>query len=299
MERSKYGILAMMLIGLFAGGSVAVADAIEGRKSSAEILDQAEAADWVEVRAENLLVLSLERGEVYIALSTTLAQSHVEQMRTLTAAGFYDGLSFYRVIDGFVAQGGDLFENRKVPDGTTSLAGTFDEKIDDDFSFSSLKDNDGYAVEVGFSGGLPTGTDTKGAAWHLHCAGAFALGRENGRDTAFTEFYVTLQPQRYLDRNLTVFGRVIEGMEHLQALRRVHPAQTPQGDRGEAILSMRMAADLPADQQPRFEFLEAAGGSFADFVEARRNRPEEFFYFRPDYIDICQLPMTFRRKDDG
>ncbi|MCA8889473.1 MAG: peptidylprolyl isomerase, partial [Parvularculaceae bacterium] len=120
------------------------------------------------------------------------------------------------------------------------------------------------------------------------------FGRGNEEDSASTEFYIALQPQRYLDRNLSVFGRVIDGMAHLQALRRVTPPESKDDDLGETIISMRMASDLPEDERPRFEILDSASPAFAAFAEARRNRPEEFFYFRPNYLDICQMPVPVR-----
>lgn len=285
----------ILMVAALAMPHFAFADALDGKKSSAEILAETTAEDWRRVADENLLIISLERGEVFVALSPELGQSHVAQIRTLTKEKFYDGLSFYRVIDGFVAQGGDPFEARDSGTAAKSLAGDFDEENALE-NFTPIKSTDGYADQVGFIAGLPVGYDEDDKkAWHLHCTGAFAFGRGNERDTASTEFYIALQPQRYLDRNLTVFGRVLEGMEHLQALRRVSPPEGPEDDRGEMIVSMRTAADLLEDARPAFEVLDDRTAAFAAFVEARRNRPEAFFHFRPDYIDLCQLPYPVRR----
>lgn len=284
---------------LFAASGVAtpvLADAIEGAKSSAEIIAETTAEDWRTIPAEDTLIIELERGNAAIALSPSLAPNHVAQVKKLARAGFYDGLSFYRVIDGFVAQGGDPFGERKIGKARKSLRAEF-ETAGDRIEFAPLPDADGYAPVVGFIGGIPAGRDeTAGTFWHLHCAGAFAFGREDGRDTASTEFYIALQPQRYLDRNLSVLGRVIDGMEHLQALRRVNPPTSKEEDLGEKILSIRVAADIPEEKREVFEILDSARPAFAAYVEARRNRPEGFFYFRPDYVDICQLPAPVRKK---
>ncbi|MEZ5897620.1 MAG: peptidylprolyl isomerase, partial [Parvularculaceae bacterium] len=269
--------------------------ALEGRKDGAEILTQSAPADWREIPADETLVIELERGRVVVALSPVLAPAHVEQVRTLTREKFYDGLSFYRVIDGFVAQGGDPFGERDVKSAKAEMKAEFVSDIGEDFSFFALPDADGFAPQSGFAASLPVGVDRAvGKAWHLHCAGAFAFGRGNEEDSASTEFYIALQPQRYLDRNLSVFGRVIDGMAHLQALRRVTPPESKDDDLGETIISMRMASDLPEDERPRFEILDSASPAFAAFAEARRNRPEEFFYFRPNYLDICQMPVPVR-----
>lgn len=280
--------------------TTAMADELEGKRSSSEILEAAAESEWQHFDPNNLVVIKLERGEVIVALSTELAKNHTKQIKALAREGFYDGLSFYRVIDGFVAQGGDQFETRQVNTAKKSLAAEFEEMIGDTSSFSARKDQDGYAEQVGFLGFLPTGRDPENnSTWHLHCTGAMAMARDTAKNTGGTEFYITLQPQRYLDRNLSVFGRVVKGMEHLQALRRVAPAETPEDDTGETIVSMRMAADLPTKEQPRLQYLRTNTDLYKEYIEARRNRPEDFFYFRPDHIDICAADVPVRAIDEN
>ncbi|MEX6633248.1 peptidylprolyl isomerase [Hyphococcus lacteus] len=293
-----------ILLGLWAVSAIslttATADELEGKRSSSEILEATAESDWQRFDPDNLVVIKLERGDVVVALSTELANNHTSQIKALAREGFYDGLSFYRVIDGFVAQGGDQFETRPLNTAMKSLAAEFEETIGDASLFSALKDHDGYAEQVGFLGFLPTGRDTENdSIWHLHCTGAMAMARDTAKNTAGTEFYITLQPQRYLDRNLSVFGRVVKGMEHLQALRRVAPAETPEDDTGEIIVSMRIAADLPTKEQPRLQYLRTDTDLYKEYVEARRNRPEDFFYFRPDHIDICAANVPVRVVADS
>jgi cyclophilin family peptidyl-prolyl cis-trans isomerase len=284
---------------LLAAQGPAYADALKGKASSADILAAADASDWLQLDQDNLLYIELERGRVVVALSTSLAPRHVVQIKTLAREHFYDGLSFYRVIDGFVAQGGDVFESREIRTAKKTMTAEFDEPAPDWLNFKPLADEDGYAAITGFVNGMPVGLDESAArAWHLHCAGAFAFGRNNDRDSASTEFYITLQPQRYLDRNMTVFGRVVQGMEHLQALRRVQPAETPEDDLGEMILSMRIGADMPEADRTALEILRSDTPTFQRYVASRRNRPEEFFYFRPDYINVCDLPYPVREISD-
>lgn len=274
----------------------AFADALEGKKSGAEILAETTAEDWRAIPPEDVLVIELERGNVTVALSPSLAPKHVEQVKKLAREGFYDGLSFYRVIDGFVAQGGDPFGERKIRKAKKSMKAEFETK-GTSVPFMATPDADGFAPMSGFIGGLPAGHDPEtGTYWHLHCTGAFAFGREDGADTASTEFYIALQPQRYLDRNMSVFGRVIEGMEHLQALRRVEPPESKDDDIGEKIISFRVAADIPQSERFDYEILDSARPAFAAYAESRRNRPEAFFHFRPDHLDLCQMPTPLRRK---
>jgi peptidylprolyl isomerase len=281
---------------LAAAAPPAFADALQGKLGASEILAASKPEDWSKPDPESLLYIQLDRGVIVVMLAPDLAKAHVAQVKALARAGFYDGLSFYRVIDGFVAQGGDW--TGKKPFGKPAkrmMKAEFDEAPPKDFAFNPLPDEDGYAPQVGFSRSLPAGLDpANNKVWHLHCTGAFAFGREDGRDTAATEFYVTLQPQRYLDRNLSVFGRVIFGMEHLQALRRVNPPQKPEDDAGEKIVSFRVGADLPEEQRVKLEILRSDTETFKAYVESKRNRPEAFFYFRPDHVDICQLAVPVR-----
>ena len=271
-------------------------------RAPGEIVAAASAFDWLDVAPENLLVITLERGEVLVALSPALAQSHVDRMRALVREGFFDGMSFYRVIDGFVAQGGDVRETRETRAGSDPLPAAFDEPLLAQQAFVALKDLDGFAPQSGFLASLPTGrAPDEGRIWHLHCAGAIAMARGDEKDTATTEFYIALQPQRYLDRNLTVFGRVVEGMAHIQGLRRVTPSEADDADLGETIVSMRIAADIDENERPAVQLLNSASPLFGELIEARRNRPEAFFHFRPDHLDVCQMPTPIRRTptDEG
>jgi peptidylprolyl isomerase len=287
---------AMSAVLSIAGPATAI-DALEGKKSRSEILAATTAEDWREIAADDLLIITLERGIVAVMLSPNLAPGHVAQTRTLAREKFFDGLSFYRVIDGFVAQGGDAFEERAAGSASKALKAEFETKVDDDFPFLPTPDPDLYAPKAGFSMSLPTGIDAgAGKAWHLHCTGAFAFGRNDEADTASTEFYIALQPQRYLDRNLSVAGRVVEGMEHLQALRRVEPPESKEDDRGETILSVRLASELPEAGRPRFEILDSRRPVFHETFETLRNRPEAFFHYRPGVADVCQFNVPVRRK---
>lgn len=287
MERMAFAAAAAMLAVSFAN-----AQQLEGKPTSAEILEATTAGDWRVLDPENTLYIETEGGRVVVALSTGLAQNHVAWIKTLARQNFYDGLSFYRVIEGFVAQGGDPFLTHGERD---NIADEFDEDVGKDFAFYRMKDRDGYASRAGFLDSLPVGYDQKHKrAWHLHCTGAIALGRDNERNSASTEFYVALQPQRYLDRNLSVFGRVVAGMEHLQALRRIEPPQSPHDDPGDRILSIRVAADVPEAERTNLEILRSDRPAFDAYVEARRNRSDAFFYYRPDFVDVCQLPVPVR-----
>ena len=263
-----------------------------------EIIAATTAEHWLAADPENTLYVDIPQGRVVVLLTPDLAQAHVEQVKKLAREGYYDGLHFYRVIEGFVAQGGDASGEKQVQTAAESMVAEFDEAIPDGLEFTPLGNQDGYAQEAGYINGFPAGLNRDdGKVWLAHCTGAFAFGRNNERDSASTEFYITLQPQRYLDRNLTVLGRVIWGMEHVQSITRGMPGNggvIADETRWTPISSIRVAADLPETQRLPLEFLDTNTDLFRELIAARRNRPEDFFYYRPDYLDLCQLALPVR-----
>ena len=261
-----------------------------------DIMAAATDADWRTVDPENLLLMETEAGTITIELSAHLAPGHTEQMRTLAREGFFEGLSFYRVIEGFVAQGGDFADTRDIGSAKI-LEAEFEEPMPAGATFTPLTVTDGYAEQVGFIDGMPAGREG-GQVWLAHCTGAFAYGRNNERDSASTEFYITLQPQRYLDRNLSVAGRVLDGMTIAQAAPRGVIDGDPETDDFEErlkITGLQVAADLPEAARPSWQVMDDTSPLFAELMEARKARPSEFFYFRPGHVNLCQMPVPVRR----
>jgi len=118
-----------------------------------------------------------------------------------------------------------------------------------------------FAKQVGHVDGFPVGRDPKAKTeWIVHCPGTFAFARDNAPDTASTEFYIVIgEAPRRLDRNLSAFGRVIDGMRYLQKLERGDPAV----DNGviadkakqDPITSMKLASDIPGAERPHYEVM--------------------------------------------
>lgn len=258
----------------------------------------AQEADWRPVAPENLLIITTAYGDVAVELNPAFAPRHSERIRALAKAGFYDGLSFYRVIDGFVAQGGR--EEGDVPDWPTLK--NENDRAAKDLNFEPVGSPDLYAPEAGHVGGFAAARDPKtGRAWLMHCVGTMAMARDTDPDTGDTEFYIVIGPAtRYLDRNLTIFGRVIDGMQYIQKLNRgkrpVGNGVIPDKTKRDPILSMRIAADLPAQDRPSFEVMRNDGKAFADFKTSKRVRDAAFFYRRPpEVIEACNVQAPARQ----
>ena len=268
----------------------------------AEIMAAAPEGAWEAPPADELLYLDVPAGRMVVRLVPEMAPAHAAQLRVLAAEGYYDGLGFYRVPIGFVAQGGDETGERDLGSAAPSLAAEFEAPWDAVPGWTSLGHADGYAPAAGFTQGLPAGYDPEtDTAWLAHCQGALAFGREEGRNTASTELYVTLQPQRYLDRNLTVVGRVVWGFEHLASLRRNAPGNFGTMAEGAPteIVSVRMASDVPEAERVPVEVMDTTSETFRQLIGARAARPSGFFYHRPGpdgvgHVDLCQMPVPAR-----
>jgi peptidylprolyl isomerase len=256
---------------------------------------------WREVAPEDLLLITTIHGVTVVELNADFAPGHTARLRELVRAGFYDGEYFYRVIDGFVAQGGVQHDERM---GDWAGIANENDRALREGTMSPLGNDDLFAQNVGHSAdGFAMAQDSAlGREWLLHCPGAMAMARDNDPESGGTEFYITLAPQRYLDRNLTIFGRVIDGMQYLQKLERGNRAiesgviQPPRT--GDKITSMQMAADLPEDKRPTYLVQRPGTDTFEASKTARRVRTAEFFYRKPpEVLDICSFDVPVRKLE--
>ncbi len=264
----------------------------------------AQAADekWRDVEPENLVVLDLSHGRVLLELAPAFAPEHVKRFRALVRAKFYDGQSFYRVIDGFVAQGGiGEGDDKKTPEWPP-LKAEFDRAIDDDVQFVTLASPDLFAQDVGHIDGFPVGRDWNEARmWLLHCPGTLAMARDNDPNTGATEFYVPIgHAPRRLDRNLTAFGRVLDGMQYLQKLNRGDPkvdsGVIKDPAKRDPIVRMQIAADMPKAERPAMQVMDTLSKGFAEYKAQRRNPAPDFYKRVAQNLDICAFNAPVQPK---
>ena len=152
---------------------------------------------------ENTLYMDLESGRVVIELRPDLAPNHVARIKELVREGFYDGTPFHRVIPGFMAQGGD-------PTGTGT--GGSGKKLDAEFSREK------------------------------HVRGTVSMARAASPNSADSQFFIVFEPASHLDGQYTIWGRVVEGMEHVDAIKK---GSGPNGmvSYPDRILTLKVAAD--------------------------------------------------------
>lgn len=264
----------------------------------------AHASEWRDVDGDNLVVMDTAHGRVLIELASQFAPRHAERFRALVRSKFYDGKSFYRVIDGFVAQGGIGEGDDKKLAEWPALKAEFDRNTGIDVDFVALGSPDLFADKVGHVDGFPVGQSRKDRRmWLLHCPGALAMARDNDPDTGGTEFYIPIgHAPRRLDRNLTVFGRVLDGMQHLQKLNRGDPkvdsGVIQDAARRDAIVKVQMAADMPTSEKPRVQVMDPTSKAFAEFKDQRRNPAPEFYKRVSPNLDICAFNAPLRIGKD-
>ena len=288
---------------------------------------------WNPLPADRAVYLELEEGTVVIELNPEFAPKMVEHLKSLMEDQYYRGRSFYRVIDGFMAQAGadpdtpvdpDLptikaeFEiqwpskpskqSKKqkaknpdaVNDNTTIEAAEIAEEWTE-MPWTAVQENDLYAPYTGFVNGFAVGRDQKkaGKAWLLHCPGSVALARGNEPDSGYADFYIVMgQAPRYLDRNMTVFGRVVWGMDVVQRIKRGSALENGMidGDLDRTwIKRMRLASSVDKDQQLNIWIADTNDKSFVKMLKQRRDRKQPFFHYRPPKVlDVCQVPVASR-----
>lgn len=161
---------------------------------------------------ENTILLELSGGTVTIELMPEVAPGHCKRMKELAREGAYDNVCFHRVIDGFMAQTGDVENGNMEKDFNLSRAGT------------GGSDKPNLIAEF---------------SKEPHARGTIGAARSQMPDSANSQFFINFSDNSFLNGQYTVYGRVIEGMEHVDAITRGEPPANP-----DRMISMKVAADV-------------------------------------------------------
>jgi peptidylprolyl isomerase len=272
-------------------------------QTMADLLAATGAGDWRPLDAENTLYVELPNGRVVIELAPAFAPAHVANVKALAREAYFDGLAVLRAQENYVVQwgdpaGDDEAKRRPMRTGKASLAAELDRGAEG-LAFTALPDGDVYAPEAGFALGFPVGRDpARGRAWLAHCYAMVGAGRGNSADSGSgAELYVVIgHAPRHLDRNVTLLGRVVQGMELLTTLPRGTGAlgfytgpeqQLP-------LRAVRVAADVPLAERTHLELLRTDTPAFEQLIAVRRTRKEEWFLDPVGRIELCNVPLPVR-----
>ena len=161
---------------------------------------------------ENTLLVELKDGTVTIELLTDVAPQHCARIKELARAGAYDGVVFHRVIDGFMAQTGDVAHGNA--------------------------DSDSFDIRRAGTGGSDLPNVPAEFSRLPHDRGTLGAARSQNPNSANSQFFINFSDNHFLNGQYTVYGRVIEGMEHVDAITRGEPPADP-----DKMISMKVAAD--------------------------------------------------------
>lgn len=287
-------IAIIRLIVALAIGCAAVPAHADDWRSIGEVLAESTAADWRDIPPENLLYVELNGGRVVMELAPRIAPTHVANLRRLVAAGHFLGAAINRSQDNYVVQwsGSGAWgeaERTLAPEFYRAAAG---------LDFTLLASRDAYAAEVGFIDGFPAGRDgPDGRAWLAHCYGMLGAGRDVAPESgSAAELYVvTGHAPRHLDRNVTLIGRVIDGIGHLSSLPRGGGPLGFYEDESEfvPIRSLRFGTDY----DPGWQALRTDTDTFSALVRSRQYRREAWFADPAGAIELCNVPLPVRQVE--
>jgi peptidylprolyl isomerase len=267
-------VLALGLVGMFDTASAQTPDA----------------RNWRQVDPENTLYIDTVHGRIVIELYPEIAPRHVERMKGLTRLGFYDGLSFHRVIDDFMAQTGDPLGTGEGASSLPDLREEFMFRRGPEMPFIQAAVQS--RARLGFYKALPIESqpdeqmsitsDGRVSANALHCQGVVSMARSDSPNSANSQFFIMRQPNTALDKRYTIFGRVVWGQEAVMQIAVGNPPPTP-----DRMVAVRIAADLPEAERAPIFVLRTDGPQFRDLIdETRRQRRADF--------SVCDVEIPAR-----
>lgn len=257
--------------------------------SAAPKAPQPAPADWRTPDPQNIVVIDTNQGRVIIELTPEAAPKHVERMQVLARRGFYDGQTFFRVIDRFMDQTGDPTNKGDGGSDLPNLKAEFTWRRDPAAgTFVTVARPTG--AEIGFLGPMPAvgqgsdyatmTSDHKVSTWGTYCPGVVGAARDDDNDSANSQFFMMRYAYPSLDKRYTAYGRVIYGLNAVRAVKVGEPVPEPQ----DRMIKVRLLADIPAAERPTVRVIDPKGAWFK--AEVARVRAREGADFSPCDIDI-------------
>jgi peptidylprolyl isomerase len=266
----------------------------------ADLLADSPPSDWRTLDPQNTVYFDLPSGRVVVELAPAYAPAAVTAVRKLVRDDYFDESYVVRAQDNYVVQWARLEDDPRAQEmREKALKPEFARSMQGAPAFVRLPYPDTYAAEVGFAGGFPAARDPqRNQTWLVHCYGMVGVGRDNAADSGNgSELYVVIgQSPRHLDRNITLVGRVVQGIELLSALPRGTGPLGFYDDPGKRtqIVRARLAADL-ADHET-LEALRTDSKTFQSLVASRANRREEWFKEATGRLGVCNTPLPVRTR---
>ncbi|WP_375209622.1 peptidylprolyl isomerase [Hyphomonas jannaschiana] len=288
----KFASLALAASAMALSFAASAEDAAEAAPPAGMTLAQAKADpdNWRPVDPENLFIFDTTKGRVLIEAFPEIAPKHYEQFSTIIRSGDFDGTSFHRVIDDFMAQGGDIFALKGRDSGLPDLEGEFTFRRDPAAMPLEATIGPEDTAKFGYIKGFPIGTqasffaemsvDGMVESYIPHCKGMVSTARTDDPNSANSQFFLMRGQAEHLDRKYTAWGRVVVGEDVVMAIKHGPDARDGHVDNPDILKSAKVAADLPEGERPEV-WVERTDGPL--FLAEMADK---------DDIDVCSLPSV-------
>ena len=229
------------------------------------------AADFRPVDPDNMLVVDTNKGRIIVEIYPFAAPNHVAQIKTLAKQHFYDGQTFFRVIEDFMDQTGDPTNKGDGNSQLPNLKGEFTFRRGSDLPFVEVANpSDGV---VGFIDTLPVMSqsddmmlmtaDGKAVSWPLYCPGVMGMARGGDPDSANSQFFFMRGPYPSLEKKYTAWGRVVVGEDVVKAIKVGEPPVDPQ----DKMITVRLGSDMAPADRPKVYVLDTRTPAFKGIVD--------------------------------
>jgi len=259
-------------------------------------------ADWREPDLENTLYITTAYGVFVVEMMPEFAPKHVEQIKTLTRRKFYDNITFHRVIRNFMNQtgdpGGDGTGDSDLPDIPAEF--TFRRSPSEmPITLVSRRLTEFGEVDTGFYKAMPVATkpsaqafmtkDGKVEAWGLHCKSVTSMARGEPENSANSQFFLMRHEFNSLDLKYSIWGTTIWGRAGLKKIKIGIVGETPKFV-PDALVSMRVAADIPEDERIPVQILRTDSDAFKAYVDTLKSKTGK----APNVCDV-EVPTRLKK----
>lgn len=252
---------------------------------------KADTANWRSVDPERLFIFQTNKGRVLIEAFPEVAPKHYTQFAALIRSGDLDGTSFHRVINGFMAQGGDIYALKGRESGLPNIPGEFTFRRDPAEMPLDAAIGPVDSAKQGYVNGFPMATQASFFAemsvdglvesWIPHCRGVVSTARTADPNSANSQFFLMRDTSPHLDKEYTAWGRVVEGEDVVLKLKVGSDALNGEVALPDILMSTKVAADLPEDERPNVWVERTDGPVFtAQLAEAGED------------VGVCDLPSV-------